>query len=203
MVNEQYPHEADEATQAEHDAKSEPIVQGEYLVDPDTGEVLGLVNRPKFEVNDLASAEWVLEKMQTEDVEIMALQARLKALTENMATMIKAHQQKRAWLEMRFGPELAHYAKDNMPKGKKTWTCPYGQISFRSTNAKLAVRDEERILDWARQFEPQAVKTTEKFQIGSLSDAARAQIMDSPTLADSLGFDIVPAGENTSIKTGI
>lgn len=203
MISEKYETEAAEAQKAENDAKPEPIVQGEYLVDPDTGEVLGLVNKPKFEVNDQSSAEWVLEKMQTEDAEILALQARLKALTENLTTMLKSHQQKRAWLEMRFGPELARYAKDNLPKGKKTWTCPYGKVSFTSTPEKLKVRDKNIALKWAHDECQEAIKVIEDLVISSIPAETVEALLSAPMTADTFGFAIVPAGERVSIKTGV
>lgn len=40
-----------------------PVENGGFLIDPDTGEVLGLAGIDQFKVTDAESAEWVLEKI--------------------------------------------------------------------------------------------------------------------------------------------
>ena len=172
------------------------------IYDTETGECLGTV-KPEFHVTDQASAEWVMEKVFSLDAEIAAYEARLKALSENIGAMKRTKEQQRAGILYRFGPEVENFAKENLPKGKKTWTCPYGSVSFRTTQAKLDIADQDRAIVWAKSEAPEAVKVTESI-LKSMIPADKVNwIMENPTSADANGFTIVPAGESSTIKTGI
>ncbi len=177
------------------------VIDG-IIYDSETGECLGTV-KPEFHVTDQASAEWVLEKASALDQDIAGLTARKNALIANMDVMIKEKSNQKAGLLYRFGPELEHFAKENLPKGKKTWTCPFGSVGFRATQAKIEVQDEERAMAWAKQFAPEAIKVKESLLKSLIPDDLITKFLDDPTGADAEGFTVVPAGESATIKTGI
>lgn len=78
-----------------------------YLIDTGTGEVLGLVGiEERFVADDAAKVECVLEKMQTVDADIAALEIRKAAITANLDYEIKKAKNRREYLNERFGPDL-------------------------------------------------------------------------------------------------
>lgn len=173
------------------------------LFDADTGEFLSVVKSPEFHVIDVATAEWVLEKVSKLEAEAMALQARLTALAENLGRMMAEKKRQSEGLLYRFGPEIEQVAKENMPKGKKTWTCAYGSVAFRATKARVDIRDNALALEWAKVHAPDAVKVTESVLKSLIPDEILANFTDNPTYADTEGFTVVPAGESSTIKTGV
>ena len=178
----------------------EPVEVDGYLINPETGEVVGHVDGA-FRVDDTGSAEWVLEKMLVEDTELEALIIRMDIIEANLHSMKMDRQRRRAWLEMRFGSELIEFARENLPKKAKTWKCPFGKVSFRTVGDKVKVNDEERAVNFLRDIEPEAIKTTEKVMVSRLSDKTKAKVAAGEL--KPWGFEYVPGGESVTIKTGI
>lgn len=179
------------------------LYQDGYKIDPETGEVLEFNAPPEFQVNDVEAFEWVMQKWQHEESEIVALEARKQAIIDNIDAMVRTHKQKVQSLKFRFENELAEFARNNMPKSKKTFTTPYGSVAFRSTPEKLEATNEELALAWAKQHCEQAVKVTEKFLISMVPDSTKSKLMANETDAILNGFQIKPAGETFTVKTGI
>jgi hypothetical protein len=179
------------------------VIEG-YVYDVHTGECLGPVTpKPQWVCDSPEKAEWVLEKLQTVDTEIAALEARKVALTKNIDTMIREQQQRRDSLLFRFQADLTEVGRQSLPAGKKTWTCPYGSVGFRSVGASVKVVDEEKALIAAATAFPEAIKTTTSLLVSKIPEDTKAQIMDDPHMAARLGFDVVPARESVTIKTGV
>lgn len=175
------------------------------VYDAETGEVLGTV-KPKFEVNDQESAEWVFKKLLDADAELAALAARKKALLENLGAMERNVQQRRDGLLYRFAPELENFARENLPKGKRTWTCPYGSVSFRATSGGIKVLDDALALEVAQTEGMQnAIKVTEAFRVSQLTDVQKELIVSKFESHDSRwarAFAKTDPGESATIKTG-
>ena len=74
----------------------------------------------------------------------------------------------------------------------KTWTCPYGSVSFRTVAEKVKVVDEDETVEWLMHHNPEAVKTKHTVLVSKLSDFA---------LEKAPGIEIVPATESVTIKT--
>lgn len=180
------------------------IEQDGFLIDPETGEIVGVVTpKAEFQIDSSEAAEWVLEKWQGLEADLAAIDAREKAILENMGAMKRNVQQRIKSLEFRFKDELAHYASQNLPKGKKTWSCPYGQVSFRTTGPKLGVANNELAIGWAKFECPAAVKVTESFLVSMVPDEQKEKFLASPTDAAVCGFDVIPGGESVTVKTGV
>ena len=180
----------------------DPIELDGYLVNPETGEVVGLVDST-FHVTDEKTAEWVMEKMQEEDAAALALTARLQAIQDNLSTLRKRHENRRSYLETKFADELTAFARTQLDGKIKSWTCPYGTVAFRSTPQGLKVSDEELALQFAKEFHPQAVKVTERFLISKLDKVSKDYLAVDEKMRTDYGFEVVPAGETVSIKTGL
>lgn len=173
------------------------------IFDTETGECLG-ATKPEFHVTDEKSAEWVMSKVFALDAEILAYESRLKALSENLGTMKAEKERQRAGLLYRFGPELEHFAKENLPKGKKTWTCPYGSVSFRTTHPRLDVVDEALAVAFCKTYAPEAVKVKESVLKSLIPDRVQAELAAAQNeTGQTFGFELVAGGESTTIKTGV
>lgn len=170
--------------------EQETVVIDGLVIDVETGEVLGHES-PTFAVTDQASAEWVLARFLDADADI----AKAEAIVRNAQAILKRAKSRRASLEGRFLPELAEYAKQNLPKGGKTFSTMYGAVSFRATPAKVRVVDEEAALAWARANAPEAVKVEESILVSKLP---KDLVEEAPQ-----GFEVVEAGESVSVKTGV
>lgn len=182
----------------------EYVIHDGYKIDAETGEVVEYVGvQEGFEVNSNESFEWVMEKIQSEQSDIAALNARKAALVANIDKMIRNHQQRENSLIFRFENELVHYAKENLPKGKKTFTCPYGSVSFRASAEKLEVTNDELALSWAKDHCPEAIKVTEKFLISQVPQQIKSEMMADETRSFMHGFMVKRASETHKIDTGI
>lgn len=187
------------------------IIEG-FIYDVETGEFIGVAEKPRFSVVDQGSAEWVLEKMQTLDAEIAALEARKLALVTNMDAMIADAKRHRSGMEWRFGPEIAEVAKANLPHGKKSWTCPYGTVQFRTVKGGLKVKDAALAIEAAKAYGfTHALKVSESFLISQLTDTQKYVIEvdalrdESPTddVRISAAFEVTEDRETVSIKSGV
>lgn len=168
-----------------------------YQIDLETGESTVLT---EFHVEDEKSAEWVMEKLLDADCELSAIVKREESILENVRKMRSAIESRKAALLWKFKNELEEFARQNLPKGKKTWACPYGSISFRTSGGKLKVADPERALAWAKEHDVDAIKVTEEFQISRLDESWKAVIIEKG--AEERGFEVTPEIETATIKTG-
>ena len=166
-----------------------------FVVDIETGEILGHAKaQGRFAVTDAASAEWVLERIQASDAEIAALDARAKAISENIAAMRKEHEKRRDWLLTRFTLELDLFAANELA-GKKTRTfkTPFGTLSYRTTPGSIKVLDMDVAVKWAEMYEPDAVKVVKSVLVSNVGPAN--------ALPDC--FEVTEPADKFYIKTGI
>ena len=145
-----------------------------YICDALTGEVIGHVEVTERYVADTEQrVDWVLEGIQVQDAAIAALGLRLSAITANLTSMIKDHEQRRAWKLARFGSDLQVFAAQQL-EGKKarTYKSPYGSLSFRTVAGSLKITDPEAALAWAEANAPEAVKTVKSVKVSEIDKAA-------------------------------
>jgi hypothetical protein len=198
------------------------IEENGFLIDAETGEVVGLAGvKEDFTVTDEKSADWVLEKLMDSETQVARLNIKLKALTENIQTQIKAEERKQNFLKFKFGPALEHFARVAL-EGKKTKTLPltFGKLSLRTVKGGLRVADAQKALEWAKNFFPGAIKVTETFQISLVPDGVKGEIdlalTDETAFAEGQpghqegwreiakeAFEIKPDEEKFDIKTGV
>lgn len=172
------------------------VTKDGYLIDDETGEVVGHADSPEaFRVTDLASAEWVLEKMQTTDADIAALESRKRAIVANIDAQVKAHQSRRQWLDARFLNDLRQFAAVALSGVKaKTVVTPFGKMSFRKVASRVVVTDTDAALAWAEREMPGAVKVSKSILVSAIPRG-----MDLPAFA----FGLTETEERFSVDTGI
>ena len=172
------------------------VIHNGFLVDADTGEVLGLASTPeRFDVTDLASAEWVLKKMSECDAEELGIEARIKSVTENLASDLRQAKGRREYLMGRFGEGLKAFARaDQYDRKTRTTSMAFGKLSFRTMPESIEIVDMALAVEWAKANAPDAVKTVESI--------LKTPLKDIPNLPED-AFTLIPAGEVFKVETGV
>lgn len=140
----------------------------------------------------------VMRKRMDIEADIQAEKAKMDAIIANMSKLIGKHQARLEWLERQYNAQLQDYAMSQLPRKTdgslkaKTWTCPFGSVSFRTVAEKVKVVSEDETVEWLMHHNPEAVKTKHTVLVSKLSDFA---IEKAP------GIEIVPATESVTIKT--
>lgn len=169
------------------------------LWDEETGEYAGPASgwiTGEESPEDLALL--VMRKRMDIEADIQAEKAKMDAIIANMSKLIGKHQARLDWLERQYNAPLQDYAMSQLPRKAdgtlkaKTWTCPFGSVSFRTVAEKVRVVDEEQAVAYCLEHNPEAVKTKHTVLVSKLSDFA---IEKAP------GIEIVPATESVTIKT--
>ena len=174
------------------------VINGE-LFDEETGEYAGPASG--WITGDESPEELallVMRKRMDIEASIQAEKDKLDAITNNMVKIIGKHMQRLEWLESQYNDKLQDYALSQLPRKAdgtlkvKTWTCPFGSVSFRTVAERVKVVDEEETLAWLMDYNPEAIKTKHTVLVSKLSDHA---------LDNAPGLEIVPATESVTIKT--
>jgi phage host-nuclease inhibitor protein Gam len=175
-----------------------------YLLD-EFGEIIGYREAnperdgEQFHVTNANGAAWVLAKMMDAEASLAGIAAKQKAILENIAAERRTHEQRLAFFRFRYAGELELFARDNLPRGKKTWTCPWGSVSFRKVPAGVEVTDEAQAIEWCRVAGlTDGIKIKESLLISKVADALMA---DPPPLGH--GIEIRKESEKCTIKTGV
>ena len=188
------------------------IVENGYLIDPETGEILGLAGvAPEFRVESESEAEWVLGKMLDAAADLASVQhspevLRAKAVLEQAAKIEKEKRNRLEWLQRRFNPELGEFARKQLEgKKTKTWKSILGSISLRTVRGGLRVANPELALNWARSHAPEAIKVSEAFLITLLPEAHKTRLMESfatdrQTVLAEGAFEVKPDEEQVVVK---
>ena len=141
----------------------------------------------------------VMRKRMDIEASIQAEKAKMDAIIANMTKLIGKHQARLDWLERQYNTQLQDFAMSQLPRKAdgslkaKTWTCPFGSVSFRTVAEKVKVVDEEQAVAYCLEHDPEAVKTKHTVLVSKLTGLT----------ADDLppGIEIVPATESVTIKT--
>jgi hypothetical protein len=195
----------------------EYIIDGGFMIDPETGEILGMLDTTdRFEVKAQDDAEWVLKKMLSAEADMAAIDnmpdvIRAKAVLENAEKLKKEQQCKLDWLHRRFDNELGEFARRQLEGQKgKTLKTIYGSISLRVKKGGLKVLDPAKALLMAKMDYPHAVKTTESFLISMLTDSEKETLVKGLTgtvWTDEdearKAFTVEPDSETVTVKTGV
>jgi len=174
------------------------VIDGE-LWDEETGEYAG------------PTAGWITGNESPEDLALLVMRKRmdieaaieaekdkLNAITNNVAKMLGRHVARLEWLESQYNSQLQEYAMSQLPRKAdgtlkvKTWTCPFGTVSFRTVAERVKVVEEEEAVAWLMHHNPEAIKTKHTVLVSKLSDFAT---IHAP------GLEIIPATESVTIKT--
>jgi hypothetical protein len=174
------------------------LVDGE-LWDEETGEYAGPASgwiKGNESPEDLALL--VMRKRMDIEAAIDAETAKMHAILANCTAIIAKQSARLAWLERQYNAQLQDYAMSQLPRKAdgtlrvKTWTCPYGTVSFRTVAQRVKIVEEEEVVAWLMEHNPDAVKTKHTVLVSKLSDFA---------LDNAPGLDLIPATQSVTINT--
>jgi hypothetical protein len=174
------------------------IIDGE-LWDEETGEYAGPASgwiTGEESPEDLALL--VMRKRMDIEAAIDAETAKMHAILANCTAIIGKQSRRLDWLQRQYDAQLQDYALSQLPRKAdgslkvKTWTCPYGTVSFRTIAERVKVVDEEETVAWLMHHNPEAIKTKHTVLVSKLSDFATVH---------APGIEIIPASESVTIKT--
>ncbi len=174
------------------------IQYGIYIVDDESGEVLGLADhsQEQFHADDLPGVEWVLERISEAQGDRTALTARKAAIIANLDRQIKAAESREAFMIQRFGPDLEAYAKAETEGKKQRYTdTAFGRLRFTKSPGSIRIDDPQKALVFCSLLFPDAVKTTQSVLVSAL----KGQEAELP--ADA--FTVTPPRDTFKIETGV
>jgi phage host-nuclease inhibitor protein Gam len=181
-----------------------------FIYDTDTGEVVGHDQVPgpdqPWEVNSIASADWVLELRSEIEGEIAGIQAQLEAVTKMLQARKSAAMRKLSWWEFRFAPSLIAFAKSCLTGKSRTAQFSWGRVSFRKTGGNNEIIDMKAAVEWMRNWNPGYIKSKEWVNVSDLLETKK--VVDSwdeeEGMSESLPFLVSSEpSENVTISTGI
>jgi hypothetical protein len=118
---------------------------GDSYYEIETGEYAGPVDGWLGE--ELSGEEDVLiamRKLLEYETELKAQQLAMQSVVERCKSMVKDKERKVQWIQAKYGAQIADYAKKQLTGKAKTWKCPWGQVSFRTSTPTLSIIDEEK-----------------------------------------------------------
>lgn len=169
--------ELHEEQQLTHDDLMEMIVESSapretyvdtdgYIVDADTGEIVGHDEpREAFVVDSVEKAEWVLEQRSAREAAIAAIDARLKAVTEQLLAQRKAVVRRLAYEDYLYSPSLIQFARSQLSGKSRTVQFGWGKVSFRSSTGTNTIVSMDEAVAWMRRFDPSKVKVRESVNV--------------------------------------
>lgn len=139
-----------------------------------------------FTVRDEATAAWAVGKINAAAAEV---ERRRAAAAEYVA---EAEREERR-LRERFEGELKLWARDNLPRGKRTLKLLTGKLEFRAVPGRWSVVRTDEALAYAKQHYPEAVKVEEKLLVSELLKVAgEGELIP--------GVEYIPEGESFKVK---
>ena len=155
-----------------------PIIRvGDDLIDDDTGEYAGPADtRLPNQLEDENDLLIFMKSLMEAESRLMARRSQLKTVIENCERMVKREEERVNWLKHRYELNAKAIAQSQLPRKKdgtyasKTFTCPWGRVSFRDVKPTIAIQDEDAALNWCKSNLPVAVKVVEKVLITPLKD---------------------------------
>lgn len=165
-----------------------------------TGVVLAYITPgdESFEADTPERVDWVLEKISGAEAEASGLKLEVIAITDRIVSKIKTLDRRVDWFKERFGDGIRTVALTELAGGKgKTWTRPYGAVSFRKDKDKMEVSDHDMAVRNFGQRYPECVQTTVKFLKGNLTKEQRKELeFDAHHSELPCGVEFTPAGDD-------
>lgn len=196
------------ATATEPDAQAEPdryveTTHDGWVYDLNTGEVIGRVEDDTYwTIDSPEGADRALELRAIIEADILALDARLKALSANLHALRRERERRLSWWEWKFHGPLIAFARTRINKRVRSARFVHGVVSFRKTQPTTTIIDDAAALEFVDTWAPEAVtikRSVTKKAVELAIERARPTLGDEP-----LPWVVTaPAGESINIKTGI
>lgn len=164
------------------------IETGEYA-----GPVDGWLGEEILVEEDILLA---MRKLLEYETELKAQQLAMQSVVERCKSMVKDKERKVQWIQARYGAQIANYAKKQLTGKAKTWKCPWGQVSFRTSTPTLSIIDEEKAA-MVIPLNLDAVKVEAKIYKSKIPKEIQLTLVEQyPEL-----FSMTEATENFTVKT--
>ncbi|MBW2037425.1 MAG: host-nuclease inhibitor Gam family protein [Deltaproteobacteria bacterium] len=133
------------------------------------------LEKPKFEVRDLQSADWCVAKVIQAEHRIQERKLLVVQYIEKLdAYLINANKDDYSTIEF-FRQQLEPWVEDYLREQKrKSVKLPHGTAGFRQGQESIEVLDEERALVWCKENLPEAIKITESIRKTEIKNAITA-----------------------------
>jgi hypothetical protein len=154
---------------------------------------------------DQPQVHWMLRLRGEVEARILSLEAQKKAVCENFDILIRGERRRLSWWDWKLGPQVTAFARRMLAGSKRrTWTCPWGRVSFRTCKGQAEILDDREAVAFVKQWSPEHLKVIETVGVKGVLAALDA-------VREALGEEPEPPGwlkttgeyEKVDIKTGI
>lgn len=175
--------------------QDELIRENGWIIEPNTGEVLGAYGWLDNGFVETEQDLWCLQRRMLEiESQLVAERAQLRRIQEMCEKRIKDLESRRNWIELKYGVTAADVARRLLPRNKKTYTSPYGEITFRTSKAKINFTNKEAAVAWAKTYQPDAVKVSETVLVSKLSQQSISDLLTYSEVRPD-GCEVTPEHE--------
>lgn len=176
-------HRIQDASQLRQEARTD-------TADADTVSDTPTTENERFIIDNEEKANWYLRKLANIDAEV-------KRITEQCATICNDLQRDKEGLKSRHQADLETWAKANLVKGRRNLKLLQGTINFRTVPAIVKVADPSLALTYC---DMQAWGDCIKIARSVNTDAYKQRFKDTGELLP--GIEITPEHESVSITFG-
>jgi len=175
-----------------------------WLYDPETGEVVGRADVPEaFVVDTQEKAEWVLELRSRIEGDLAGVEARLRAVTQQLEAIRRRHVRRLAWWDWKFSSSLIGFARSCLTGKARTARFGWGSVSFRRTPGTTQICDNAAAVEFVRTWRPELVRVVESVTVKAVAEAKETALRETGE-DEPLAFVVrSEPGESVSIVTGI
>jgi hypothetical protein len=181
------------------------------LFDEETGEYAGPAKLDLYptDVTDEETFLWAMRKFMEAETEVKAEELKYEAVLQNITKAIKAKKSKITWLRNRYESCVTQYVWNQLPRDaegnlkRKSTTCPWGSVTFRSTQPRLIIQDEDKVVQWAERNWPSMLKVTTTPQVSKLSKELVDELMAKRTDAEKIGFNVVDGTQVSKVSVNL
>lgn len=179
----------------EDNATDELIRENGWVIDQNTGEVVGVYGWLEKGVVETEQDLWILQKKMLDvDSLVIGERAQLRRIQEMCEKRIKTLESRRSWMELKYGVSATLVARELLPRNKKTYTSPYGEITFRSSKTKIKFTNQEAAVAWAKTYQPEAIKVSESVLVSKLTQQSVDDLVTYSEIRPD-GCEIIPETE--------
>jgi hypothetical protein len=181
------------------------------LFDEETGEYAGPARLDVFptEVSDEETYLWVMRKFMEAEAEVKTEELKYNAVLENVYKTIQSKKSKVNWLRNRYEALVTQYVWNQLPRDsdgnlkRKSTTCPWGTVTFRTTQPRLIIQDEDKVVQWAERNWPSMLKVTTTPQVSKLSKELVDELMAKRTDAEKIGFNVLDGAQVSKVSVNL
>lgn len=175
---------------------------GDDLIDDETGEYAGPADndlRDSIETED--DLLWYMRRRSQYQFALEAKQKEYDAILANCQKLLKDQQARLDWLNKRYESDASALARTLLPRKAngelrtKTYQCPWGKWSYRETQNRVVIWENDKAMEWCRKNAPEAIVTKSTVHVSLLPDWVMSKLVGDD--ADGIeGFSVVEGGES-------